>query len=97
MTLWLFKIVTQGVSMWYVHVYMYYIPIWFASSIFLLSTLVRDIFKIFLQTEIYTYISHMFWIHSFMYFMILKINYTIDKNLWFLGYTMEMPDTTHTW
>jgi hypothetical protein len=37
---WLFKITTQGVSLWHFHVYMYYNPNWFISSIFLLSTLV---------------------------------------------------------
>jgi hypothetical protein len=31
----LFKIATQGVSLWYFHVYMYYSPIWVISSIFL--------------------------------------------------------------
>jgi hypothetical protein len=36
----LFKIVIQGVSLWYFHVYMYYNPNLFISSIFLLSTLV---------------------------------------------------------
>jgi hypothetical protein len=36
----LFKIATQGVSLGHFHVYMYYSPIWFISSIFLLSTLV---------------------------------------------------------
>jgi hypothetical protein len=35
----LFKIATQGVSLWQVHVYMYYNLNWFISSIFLLSTL----------------------------------------------------------
>jgi hypothetical protein len=34
----LFKIATYGISLWHVHVYMYYSPIWFISSIFLLST-----------------------------------------------------------
>jgi hypothetical protein len=31
----LFKIVTQGFSLWYFHAYMYYNPNWFMSSIFL--------------------------------------------------------------
>jgi hypothetical protein len=30
----------QGVSLWYFLVHIYYSPIWFISSIFLLSTLV---------------------------------------------------------
>jgi hypothetical protein len=34
------KVVTQGVSLWYFHVYMYYNPNWFVSPIFLHSTLV---------------------------------------------------------
>jgi hypothetical protein len=36
----LFKIATQGVSLWHFHVYIYYNPNWFISTIFLLSTLV---------------------------------------------------------
>jgi hypothetical protein len=36
----LFKTVTQGISLWHVHVYMYYSPVYFISFIFLLSTLV---------------------------------------------------------
>jgi hypothetical protein len=36
----LFKKATQGVFLWHLHVYMYYNPNWFVSSIFLLSTLV---------------------------------------------------------
>jgi hypothetical protein len=36
----LVKMATQGVSLWHFHVYMYYSPIWFNSSVFLLSTLV---------------------------------------------------------
>jgi hypothetical protein len=36
----LFKIATQGVSLWHFHVNMYYNLNWFISSIFLLSTLV---------------------------------------------------------
>jgi hypothetical protein len=36
----LFKIATQGVSLWQFHVYMYYNLNWFFLSIFLLSTLV---------------------------------------------------------
>jgi hypothetical protein len=36
----LFRIAIQGVSLWHFHVYMYCIPDWFISSIFLLSTLV---------------------------------------------------------
>jgi hypothetical protein len=36
----LFKIATQGASLWHFHVYMYYNPNWFISSVFLLSTLV---------------------------------------------------------
>jgi hypothetical protein len=31
---------TQGVSLWHFHVYMYYSPIWFISSVFLISVLV---------------------------------------------------------
>jgi hypothetical protein len=31
---------TQGVSLWHFHVYMYYSPIWFISSVFLISILV---------------------------------------------------------
>jgi hypothetical protein len=34
------KVATQGCSLWYFHVYMYYKPNWFISSIFLHSTLV---------------------------------------------------------
>jgi hypothetical protein len=37
----LFKIATQGVSLWHFHVYMNYSLIWFTSSIFLFSTLVN--------------------------------------------------------
>jgi hypothetical protein len=36
----LLKITTQEFSLWHFHVCMYYSPIWFISSIFLLSTLV---------------------------------------------------------
>jgi hypothetical protein len=36
----LFKLATQGVSLWYVHIYIYYNPNWYISSTFLLSTLV---------------------------------------------------------
>jgi hypothetical protein len=36
----LFKIATQSVSLWHFHVCMYYSPICFISSLFLLSTLV---------------------------------------------------------
>jgi hypothetical protein len=36
----LFKIATRGVSLWYVHVYMYYSLIWFISSVFCLYNLV---------------------------------------------------------
>jgi hypothetical protein len=36
----LFKIVTQEVSLWHFHVYMYFKLNWFVASIFLLSTLV---------------------------------------------------------
>jgi hypothetical protein len=36
----LFKIATQGVSLWHFHEYMYYSLIWFISSTFLLSSLV---------------------------------------------------------
>jgi hypothetical protein len=36
----LFKIVTQGVSLWHSHEYIYYDANWFISSVFLLSTLV---------------------------------------------------------
>jgi hypothetical protein len=36
----LFKIATQGVFLWHIHVYMYYNPNWFMSSIFLFSTIV---------------------------------------------------------
>jgi hypothetical protein len=36
----LLKIATQRTSLWHFHVYMYYSPILFISSIFLLSTLV---------------------------------------------------------
>jgi hypothetical protein len=36
----LYKIATQGVSLWHFHVYMYYYLNWFIPSIFLLSTLV---------------------------------------------------------
>jgi hypothetical protein len=32
----LFMVATQGVSLWHFHVYMYYNPHWFISSIFLL-------------------------------------------------------------
>jgi hypothetical protein len=39
MTFCLFKIATQGVSLWHLNIYMYYNPVWFIS-IFLLSTLV---------------------------------------------------------
>jgi hypothetical protein len=35
-TFCLFKIAIQGVSLWHFHVYMYYNPNWFISSIFLL-------------------------------------------------------------
>jgi hypothetical protein len=35
----LFKIVIQGVSLWHFHLYMYYNPLWFITSIFVLSTL----------------------------------------------------------
>jgi hypothetical protein len=35
----LFKIATQGVSSWHFHVYLYYNPTCFISSIFLLSSL----------------------------------------------------------
>jgi hypothetical protein len=37
---WLFKIAMQGVSLWHFHVYMYCDPVWFISSIFLLTLLV---------------------------------------------------------
>jgi hypothetical protein len=36
----LFKIDTQGASLWHFHVYIYYSSIWFTSSIFLLSTFI---------------------------------------------------------
>jgi hypothetical protein len=36
----LFKIAMHGVSLWHFCIYLYYIPNWFISSIFLLSTLV---------------------------------------------------------
>jgi hypothetical protein len=36
----LFKKATQGVSLWHFHVYMYYNPSWFISTIFILFTLV---------------------------------------------------------
>jgi hypothetical protein len=36
----LFKIVVESVSLWHIHVYMYYNTSWFILSIFLLSTLV---------------------------------------------------------
>jgi hypothetical protein len=36
----LFMITIQGVSLWHLHVYMHYNPIWVISSIFLLSVLV---------------------------------------------------------
>jgi hypothetical protein len=38
MIFFLFKVSTRGVSLWNFHVYMYYNPNWFISSIFLLST-----------------------------------------------------------
>jgi hypothetical protein len=38
--LWLFKIATQGVSLWHFHTYMYYSPICLIFSSFLLFTLV---------------------------------------------------------
>jgi hypothetical protein len=34
----LFKVATQGVSLWHFHVYVYYNPNWFIFSILLLST-----------------------------------------------------------
>jgi hypothetical protein len=36
----LFKIATHRISLWHFHVYRNYCPIWFISSVFLLSTLV---------------------------------------------------------
>jgi hypothetical protein len=36
----LFKIATKEISLWHFHAYMYYCPMWFISSFFLLSTLV---------------------------------------------------------
>jgi hypothetical protein len=36
----LFKIATQGVSMWHFHVYPYYSLIWFISSVLFLSIVV---------------------------------------------------------
>jgi hypothetical protein len=41
----LFKIATQGASLRHFYVYMHCNPSWFISSIFLLSTLVRGLFK----------------------------------------------------
>jgi hypothetical protein len=38
-TFCLFKIATQGASLWLIHVYMYYSPICFTSSIFLFLVL----------------------------------------------------------
>jgi hypothetical protein len=35
-----FMIVTQRVSLWHIHAYMYYNPDWFIPSIFLISTLI---------------------------------------------------------
>jgi hypothetical protein len=55
---WLLQIATWGVSLWHFHVYMDYSPIWFISSIFLLSTLVP--FLWWLQ------MLYKFYIHSYM-------------------------------
>jgi hypothetical protein len=54
----LFKIATQGVSLWYFHVYMYYNLIWFISSIFLLSTLVLFLLVV---------LTCLKFLHSFLY------------------------------
>jgi hypothetical protein len=37
----LFKVATQGISLWQFHVNMYYSQIWFISSIFVLFTLLN--------------------------------------------------------
>jgi hypothetical protein len=66
----LFKITAQGVSLWHFHMYIYYSPIWFNSSIFLHSTLVPFLcwfqFKIFHSciesaSTIFTFLTSFFY------------------------------------
>jgi hypothetical protein len=80
----LFKIATQRVSMWHFHVYMYYNPNWFISSIFLLSTLVSFLwwFQQFLKFYIHSCTESTSTIFTFLKVYIPHIR----ENMWFLAF-----------
>jgi hypothetical protein len=68
MTFCLFKIATQGLSLWDFQAYVHYSLIWFISSIFLLSTLVPFLwwFQLVLKFSIHSSIESTSTIFTFL-------------------------------
>jgi hypothetical protein len=80
----LFKIATQGVSLWHFHLYMYCNPNWFISSIFPLSTLVlffwwfQQVWKFYINSCI-EYINH---IHLLCFLLLPSPSHTGHPLVW---------------